>query len=340
MLSDLMLNMFLLLILSFLTTLLGSYYLIRYKNLVGVFAVPNDRTLHEMPTPRTGGVAIVFSIILYASFIYPIDNIFMFILLGLALVAFISFIDDIYTISPLIRLIIHVLASFLLIKAGFRIDSIDVAGYVISFPEILSILVTVLSIIWLINLYNFMDGIDGIAAGIAVIGFGTFAVMAYIAGNIDYMAVCLVLVSASLGFLIFNFPPAKIFMGDIGASSLGFLVAAMSLWADKENIFPIFASIIVFSPFIIDATVTIILRLMRKERVWKAHNKHYYQRLVKIGLGHKNTVLCEYGLMLISAIIAVAYFLADDNNRIYLLITYIALYSGLIYWVHRITVNE
>ena len=331
--------MLLLLLLTLLTAFLVSYFLIRYKNTVGVFANPNERTLHDSPTPRTGGIAIVLSIITYSFLIYPIDNTFMFIISGLILVALISFVDDMHTISPVIRLIIHFLASFTLIKAGFTITSVDVAGYKINLPAGLGGLVTTLFIIWLINLYNFMDGIDGIAAGMAISGFTTFAVIAYIAGNIEYMAVCLVLASASLGFLIFNFPPAKIFMGDIGASSLGFLLAAMSLWAYKENIFPIVVSVIAFSPFIIDATVTIIIRIMKKERVWEAHNNHYYQRLVKSGLGHRDAVLWEYGLMLISAIIAVVYFLADDNDRIYLLAIYVTLYSGAIFWVHRVTRN-
>jgi UDP-N-acetylmuramyl pentapeptide phosphotransferase/UDP-N-acetylglucosamine-1-phosphate transferase len=151
----------------------------------------------------------------------------------------------------------------------------------------------------MINLYNFMDGMDGFAGGMAVIGFSTLAWL----GRADagFAAVCLTVAAASAGFLIHNFPPAKIFLGDTGSTTLGFLAAACSLWGSKADLFPFWVALLVFSPFIVDATVTLLRRLLRGEKVWEAHRKHYYQRLVLLGWGHRRTVLVEYALMLACA---------------------------------------
>jgi UDP-N-acetylmuramyl pentapeptide phosphotransferase/UDP-N-acetylglucosamine-1-phosphate transferase len=158
---------------------------------------------------------------------------------------------------------------------------------------------TGLFILWMINLYNFMDGMDGFAGGMAVIGFTTLAWL----GRADagFAAVNLTIAAASAGFLAYNFPPARLFLGDTGSTALGFLAAACSLWGSAAGLFPFWAALWVFSPFIVDATVTLLRRLMRGERVWEAHRSHYYQRLVLLGWGHRRTVLAEYVLMLACA---------------------------------------
>ena len=150
----------------------------------------------------------------------------------------------------------------------------------------------------MINLYNFMDGMDGFAGGMAVSGFGAFAILGWMAGHDAFMAINLVISAAAAGFLIFNFPPARIFMGDIGSSVLGLLAASLSLWGARDGVFPFWIAVLVFSPFIVDATVTLIRRLLRREKIWQAHKTHYYQTLVQAGWGHRKTVLLEYAIML------------------------------------------
>ena len=118
------------------------------------------------------------------------------------------------------------------------------------------------------------------------------------------MSANLIVVAGVAGFILFNFPPAKIFMGDSGASTLGFLVAAYSLWASVEGLFPIWVALLVFSPFIVDATVTLLRRALAGERVWEAHKSHFYQRLVQLGWGHKKTVLHGYLLMVLCGVSA------------------------------------
>jgi len=138
---------------------------------------------------------------------------------------------------------------------------------------------------------------DGFAGGMAVWGFGSFAVLGLMAGNMTFVGVSLVVAAAAAGFLVFNFPPARIFMGDTGSATLGLLAGGLSLWGSRDRVFPFWAAVLVFSPFIVDATVTLMRRLGRGERVWQAHRTHYYQRLVQSGWGHRKTVLAEYGLM-------------------------------------------
>jgi len=131
----------------------------------------------------------------------------------------------------------------------------------------------------------------------AIFGFGAFAVLGWSAGHWLFMNLNLIVASAAAGFLLFNFPPARIFMGDVGSSTLGLLVAAFSLWGVNDGVFSFWVTLLVFSPFIVDATTTLIRRLLRGEKVWQAHKTHFYQQLVQAGWGHRKTVLWEYVLM-------------------------------------------
>jgi len=146
---------------------------------------------------------------------------------------------------------------------------------------------------------------SGFAGGMAVIGFGTLAVLGWMGGDARYALLCASVAAAAAGFLWFNFPPARLFMGDVGSAALGFLAAGLLLWADRAGLFPLWVGLLVFSPFIVDATVTLLRRLLRGEKVWQAHRSHYYQRLVRMGWGHRRTVLWEYALMLLCAASAV-----------------------------------
>ena len=159
---------------------------------------------------------------------------------------------------------------------------------------------------WIVNLYNFMDGMDGFAGGMTVIGFTTLAALCASRGAAELAAMSLAVAASALGFLLFNFPPARIFMGDLGSSLLGYLCAVAMLSAESSASIPLWISALVFSPFIVDASVTLARRTLAGERPWRAHRDHFYQRLVRLGWGHRKTVVCEYGLMLACAVSAAA----------------------------------
>lgn len=140
--------------------------------------------------------------------------------------------------SVVYRLATHIIAASLLIYAGLSIEQLELPGITWVMPGWFGVLFSVLFVVWLVNLYNFMDGIDGFAAGMTVFGFGSFAFLAWMAGDFQFMVINLVVTATTGGFLLFNFPPARIFMGDVGSSLLGFLAAAFSLWANDRGIFP------------------------------------------------------------------------------------------------------
>jgi UDP-N-acetylmuramyl pentapeptide phosphotransferase/UDP-N-acetylglucosamine-1-phosphate transferase len=166
--------------------------------------------------------------------------------------------------------------------------------------------VAVISVVWMANLYNFMDGSDGLAGGMAVFGFGAYSAAAWLGGNIAMALLGAAIAAAALGFLRFNFPPARMFMGDVGSVPLGFAAGALGYQGWAQALWPWWFPLLVFSPFMVDATLTLLHRGLRGERVWQAHREHYYQRLVRMGWGHRKTALAEYGLMLLTALSALA----------------------------------
>jgi UDP-N-acetylmuramyl pentapeptide phosphotransferase/UDP-N-acetylglucosamine-1-phosphate transferase len=271
---------------------------------------PNARSLHANPTPRGGGLGIVAGILVSATVFVTLEESSSMGLGWFAaaalLVAAISLIDDWLSIHFGVRIVVHFTAAGVLIWDGFWLQSITVPGETWPLSDFLAIVLSLLFIVWMTNLYNFMDGMDGFAGGMTVIGFGTFAAFGWLTGAELFSALSLLVAAAAGGFLLFNFPPARIFMGDVGSSFLGFLAAAFMLWADRDGIFPLWTGVLLFSPFIVDASVTLIMRIIRRERFWEAHKTHYYQRLVQLGWGHRRTVLWEYLLMILCAASAVS----------------------------------
>ena len=261
---------------------------------------PNERSLHTIPTPRSGGAAILVGLLTGAGLIAFIDQAtpHIWVLISLVPVAVVSYLDDRAAVPVLLRLVSHIVGAGLLIWGGdLTFQNVFLLDINVLWLPWISILFVLTYIVWMINLYNFMDGIDGLAAGMAVIGFGFLAIIGCLTENFQFAQISLVVAAAGAGFLFFNFPPARIFMGDSGSSTLGMLVAALSLWGARDGVFPLWIAILIFSPFIADASVTLIRRMFHGETVWKPHKTHYYQKLMQAGWGHRKTVLAEYAIM-------------------------------------------
>ena len=246
-----------------------------------------------------GGIFVGISITLLVEAAPPSMRIAGILLVGLIPLALVSFQDDRVGVPARWRVLVHLLAAVSLLTANLVPGSLALPGLALALPTWVAILLVLLFVVWMINLYNFMDGMDGFAGGMATIGFSALAWLGW--ANAGFAAFCLIVAAASAGFLVHNFPPAKIFLGDTGSTALGFLAAAFSLWGAKDGLFPFWVALLVISPFIVDATVTLLRRLLRGEKVWEAHRSHYYQRLVLLGWGHRRTVLTEYALMLACA---------------------------------------
>lgn len=303
-----MTTLFLPLLAAFAVSCLLTRYLASARSVLRVMDHPNERSLHDRPTPRTGGLAVLAGVLIAGAWLMAVlgaERHVFWVGLGMLVLATVSFLDDRLDLPAALRILVHLGVAIALAAVGMVIQELELPGVVWSLPVPLAGLITVGYVVWMINLYNFMDGMDGFAGGMTAIGFGAFGLMGWMDAAWLFAAICWAVAASAVGFLIWNFPPARIFMGDAGSSTLGFLVAAFSLWADQQGIAPIWVSILVFSPFIIDATVTLLRRALRGEPIWQAHRSHYYQRLAMAGWGHRRTVLWEYTLMLACAASAI-----------------------------------
>lgn len=295
---------------------------------------PNDRSLHSDPKPRVGGVAIVSSIFvawLIIAFTHDIASFNYFMFVGLGVLSTVSYFDDHHSISQVWRLIVHVIAAIILVLSGIGISETSLhidalVGFGIAFNALI-----ILVIVWCVNLYNFMDGMDGLAGGMGVIGFGCFAWFGWHAGNSLFLLMACIVVAANFGFLLHNFPPAKIFMGDVGSISMGYLLAFFSLWGVFDKVFEWWVPILIFSPFFVDATVTLIKRLFCGEKVWIAHKSHHYQKLIQMGWAQKKTVIFEYLLMFATSCTAIVIqVVGSDSLTMYMLAVWLLIYILII----------
>ena len=244
---------------------------------------PNERSLHTKPVPRSGGLAIMAGT-LAAFVLLPAPMVLAAPALALACV---SLVDDWRGLPIAVRFVAHAVAAaaFVWLALG-------------ALPSWMQIVLT-LAVVWMTNLYNFMDGSDGLAGGMTVLGFGFLGLAALLANDATTALTGFCIAAAALAFLPYNFPPARIFMGDTGSIPLGFMAAALGLLGWHRGLWPLWYPAAVFSPFIVDASATLAKRILRGERFWTAHRIHYYQRLVQMGWGHRRTALAEYALMLV-----------------------------------------
>ena len=310
---------------AFLSAAFCTAWLMRSRK--SMLDVPNARSLHSAPTPRSGGLAILAGIVVGVAFHNSVVDSLQILTVGIALsmLVIVSWLDDLRGTPVFLRLAVHFLSAAIALAVvfGSRLFPSD-GDWTASVPVWLGAL---LFLVWMVNLYNFMDGMDGFAGGMAVIGFGAFGYLGWLADSPSFMVLSIDVAAAAAGFLLFNFPPARIFMGDTGSSVLGFLAGAFILWADHLGLFPFWVGLLVFSPFVADATVTLLRRLISGERVWVAHKTHYYQRLVQLGWGHRKTTLVEYGLMLLSAMGAILAAQSTRSIQWVLIVFFVALYS-------------
>lgn len=294
----------LLLLLSFAFT----YLVKRIAHKKKLMDVPNERSSHSIATPRGGGIAIV--IVWYLGLIMmflqnSIDNKLFYALISGIFLAFISFLDDIYSLKPGIRIVFQIISvAFALFFVG-DIGTIDLGFFSLNIPFYFLLPLIIVGFIWFINLYNFLDGIDAYASVEAVsIALGLFICTS--------SPVILVLMASVLGFLVWNWPKAKIFMGDIGSTQLGFVLFVFALYFNKTGEFNFINWLILSSIFWFDASLTIFRRWKNREKLSRPHKKHAYQRIVQAGFSHNKTVIWLFTINLILIIIA---FFAEINSR-------------------------
>jgi UDP-N-acetylmuramyl pentapeptide phosphotransferase/UDP-N-acetylglucosamine-1-phosphate transferase len=263
---------------------------------------PGERSLHARPVPRLGGVAIGCGVLLGAYLSWSTWRVLFdpYLIAGAALLWCVALLDDFRSLGQMPRLFCQLLAAVLAVFGANLFLQWEFAAAI--WPCL-----GVLILLWGINLYNFMDGMDGFAGGMALIGFGALGLVGWQQGDMAFAMLCGLLVAACTGFLLLNLPPARLFMGDSGSTLLGYAMVTFSILGWKRSLYPVWMPLILFSPFWLDASITLLKRMLRREKIWQAHRQHYYQRWVLAGFSHRRVVLCEYVLMLICALIALGW---------------------------------
>ncbi|UCN01152.1 glycosyltransferase family 4 protein [Sulfurimonas sp. SWIR-19] len=286
-------------ILSFLLTYLIKNYAIK-KSLV---AEVNERSSHSVPTPHGGGIAIAVTWFAGLSWLFfrgEIEPSLYYALLTGAVLAVVSYLDDLYELSPKIRLITQSSVSVVGLVTLGGLSSLDFGLFSIE-NQLLTNIIAFVAILWFINLYNFLDGIDGYAGSEAVF-LGIAGFLLFGGGHF------LVLIASVMGFLVWNWHRAKIFMGDVGSTLLGYTVAVFTIYYANEDPVNLWIWIILFGVFWFDATYTLVKRYFNGEKLSVAHKKHIYQRLTQAGFSHDRVVFMAIGAN--TVLFALAYFIS------------------------------
>jgi Fuc2NAc and GlcNAc transferase len=283
--------------LVFLVALIGTKLIRKQALHSGRLDIPGARSSHSVATPRGGGAAIVMAFmlgLLALAGLGAIEGPVLAALLGGGLaIAAIGYADDRFTLAPGARIVVHFGAAIWALYCLGGLPPLTVGEQVITFGAGGYVLGAV-AIVWALNLFNFMDGIDGIAASQAIFMTGAIVSLILITGawhTREVAAPAILLTAACAGFLVWNWPPAKIFMGDVGSGFLGYVIAVLAVADARQNSVATFTWLLLGGIFFSDATVTLLRRLRRGERASEAHRSHAYQRLARRWQSHRRVTL-------------------------------------------------
>jgi UDP-N-acetylmuramyl pentapeptide phosphotransferase/UDP-N-acetylglucosamine-1-phosphate transferase len=259
----------------------------------GLLDIPNERSSHKVPTPRSGGIGIIAGVLgglgLAMAIEGPASSLNEWLFLGALMAgAAVGFLDDVLSLPTAVRMLLYLGCAAGLAFCGASITSVDLPGLpTLHIGYIGGLIFSAFFIAWYTNLFNFMDGIDGIAGTAATVTMGALSLVFLTNGETLWGLIALVSAAACIGFLLHNYPPATVFMGDGGAVFLGLAVGGLSLVAVEGGYLALPAAVLLMLPFVFDATFTLLRRMIRRERFWAAHRSHVYQQMCDLGLSHR-----------------------------------------------------
>ena len=268
---------------------------------------PNHRSLHKGSVPRGGGLVIIGLTLVCLLVLVPLSGRY-WVLGGLSAVILawsgLSWWDDRKNLSPRRRLMFQLLFTLLTIFAFGYINTVQISVDRVIWLSGFGAVLTFIGVIWLANLFNFMDGMDGLAATQTIIAGITLAFWFWQAGDQQLALTCMILAAASYGFLLRNWQPARIFMGDVGSITIGAFFATLIIFGNTRYQIPVVSFVLLLGVFVFDASVTIFIRAVKREKIWLPHRRHFYQRLAATGMDHSRIVIMQTVLMLLCSIIA------------------------------------
>lgn len=284
----------------------------KFAFLVGAVDKPNERKVHKKPMPSLGGLAIYLAFILGFFIVYPVikgidGNLVWGMIIGGSIIVLVGALDDRFDLSPKWKLLGQILAAVAVISFGLDIESVNVPFVETSISlGWLSYPLTILWIVGITNAINLIDGLDGLCSGVSAIATASIMVLALLMGNVTVVLLCAVLLGSIIGFLFYNFYPAKIFMGDSGALFLGFSLATLSILEFKQAALVTFlVPIFILGVPLSDTFFAIVRRWVHKRPISAADKNHLHHCLLKLGFGHRTTVLIIYGISLFFGVTAI-----------------------------------
>lgn len=296
----------------------------------GLFDIPNARSSHVTPTPRGGGAGILAGLIVAAALSGALkDHVMILSIFATAIIAILGFIDDLRHLPAWAKFIVQVVTATGALWTG------DLFLRRIALPFVtiplgpLAAGVTILLVVGWINAYNFMDGVNGIAAVQAIIAGTVLAVLLWRSGDIRAAVIAAASAGGAAGFLPWNFPKARIFMGDVGSGSIGFLFAILILRVSPHV--GIVAATLPLFPFLFDSSVTVLRRAVHGERFFTPHRTHFYQRLAQLSGSHVVVTVVWGILAVFSSVVALMYSSLSDGSRLLVLLAVVILHS-LVAW--------
>lgn len=297
-------------LISAILTYIMTPFVEKLAHRVGAIDVPkDDRRVHKTPIPRLGGLAIYLAFVATLVIFVGLDQKTMGIILGGTMIVAVGIADDIRGVSPKIKLLVQIAAALVLVRFGVKIDFFtnffESEGFI--YLGSLSIPITVFWVVGITNTFNLIDGLDGLAAGISTISAITLSYIAYINGMYETALLTLILAGACLGFLPFNFNPARIFMGDTGSLFLGFVLSAISVDGAIKGAtaLTMVVPILAMGLPILDTAMAIVRRVQGGRPIMEADKNHFHHRLLSAGFGQKRAVLLMYIISLMLGVSAV-----------------------------------
>lgn len=301
---------------------------------IGAIDMPNERKVHNKPMPRLGGLAIFLSFLIGYIFFAKTSSQMISILIGGFIIILLGIFDDIKPIKARYKFIVQVIAASVVVFYGnIPLDSISAFGLSINFG-LFGYPLAVLFIVAIVNAINLIDGLDGLAAGTSSIYFLTIAIIAFVLNRLDGLdiSLCLIMLGATLGFLIYNFHPASIFMGDTGSTFLGFMISIIALLGFKgATLTSLFIPLLVLFLPIMDTILAIFRRLLRGENIGAPDKEHLHHQLLKLNKSVTKTVLIMYAINALCAAISIFYALGDNKLAIILYVGLLVVIITLIY---------
>ena len=313
-------NVFVIVIVTLLTSLILVPIIKKAAVHIGAMDEPNARKIHKVPMPRLGGLAIYLAFLLGYILYGEVNNQMLSILIGSFLLILIGLIDDIKSVPARYKLIVQIISAVIVVVYGnLSFTEISIFGHNIYFNEFWGSLLSIIFIVAITNAINLIDGLDGLAAGISSIYFLTIAIIAFILNRIGGLDVIisLIMLGATLGFLFHNFPPAKIFMGDTGSLFLGFMISVIALLGYKVTTFTsLIVPIIILAIPIFDTIFAILRRLLKGQNIGVADKEHFHHQLLKMRYSPMTSILIIYAIDIAFATVSIFYILGDTQVAI------------------------